>query len=88
MHESKEERANDKQHEEQENWHNELSTATYAKSCAKYSMKGLLSSVTIGIHSVKHLRVNNVLANTPLFAEAFHCAPGAALNPEKRCSIY
>ncbi|KAK6751931.1 hypothetical protein RB195_003382 [Necator americanus] len=55
-----------------------------AKSCAKYSMKGLLSSVTIGIHSVKHLRVNNVLANTPLFAEAFHCAPGAALNPEKR----
>ncbi|EYB97647.1 hypothetical protein Y032_0139g2141 [Ancylostoma ceylanicum] len=33
-------------------------------------------------------RVNNVFANMPEFAEAFHCAPGTRMNPSTRCPLY
>ncbi|KHJ95901.1 peptidase family M13 [Oesophagostomum dentatum] len=55
------------------------------KNCARYSMQELKNRVSSDPHSIEHLRVNKVVANFPEFAEAFHCAPGKPLNPDKRC---
>ncbi|EYC40556.1 hypothetical protein Y032_0607g588 [Ancylostoma ceylanicum] len=55
--------------------------------CSKDSLEALKSSLDLN-HSIGSLRVNNVLANMPEFAEAFHCAPGTRMNPDKRCTLY
>ncbi|EYB84715.1 hypothetical protein Y032_0311g2140 [Ancylostoma ceylanicum] len=56
--------------------------------CTRYSLKETKHMLKGNEHSLTQLRVNNVLANIPEFAEAFHCAPGARMNPEERCSMY
>ncbi|XP_055852771.1 neprilysin-11 [Episyrphus balteatus] len=39
-------------------------------------------------HSSNKERVNNVVANSEYFAEAFTCSKGSKLNPDKKCQIW
>ncbi|EYB81468.1 hypothetical protein Y032_0383g385 [Ancylostoma ceylanicum] len=56
--------------------------------CGRLSLDLTMALLIADVHSLYNIRVNNVLANIPEFAEAFHCAPGTRMNPGKRCSMY
>ncbi|EYC04015.1 hypothetical protein Y032_0090g2366 [Ancylostoma ceylanicum] len=56
--------------------------------CGRFPLNKTIYLLKNDDHSLFDMRVNNVLANIPEFAEAFHCAPGTPMNPEKRCSMY
>ena len=45
-------------------------------------------AVRVDPHSPPRFRVNGSLSNLPAFADAFKCAPGTPMNPNKTCSVW
>ncbi|KAI6171201.1 Peptidase family M13 [Aphelenchoides bicaudatus] len=56
--------------------------------CKKYSTGQQQYIIITDPHSPNEYRINEVLKNVPEFAEAFKCAAGTKMNPNKRCKIW
>jgi putative endopeptidase len=56
--------------------------------CAKMTDEYARLMVQNDPHSHPRFRVNGPVANLPEFAEAFSCAPGTPMHPEKTCSVW
>lgn len=40
------------------------------------------------VHAPPRFRINGAVANTPAFGEAFHCAVGSPMRPQKICEVW
>jgi len=61
----------------------------YAQSwCEKVSPELLETMAHADPHSPPQWRVNGVIVNQPGFGQAWKCAVGTPMNPEKRCAIW
>lgn len=56
--------------------------------CAKLREEAERLMVQTNAHSPPRFRVNGPLMNMPEFAEAFSCAQGTPMKPEKKCSVW
>jgi putative endopeptidase len=56
--------------------------------CSKYREEFAKLRATTDYHSQPNWRVNGSLANTPEFAEAFHCPAGSPMRPKTTCAVW
>jgi endothelin-converting enzyme/putative endopeptidase len=56
--------------------------------CGKYRDEYSRMLVTVDPHSPPQYRVNGTLTDTPEFAAAFQCKPGAKMAPQNRCTVW
>ena len=56
--------------------------------CAKMTDEKLREQLLTDFHPPSEFRVNQVLANQPEFAQAFHCKPGSKMAPKNRCTLW
>lgn len=56
--------------------------------CAKAKEAEMKRRAQVDPHSDPRSRVNGPMSNLSEFAEAFSCAPGTPMNPEKVCSVW
>jgi putative endopeptidase len=56
--------------------------------CSKLREEYERLRVQTNTHSPSRFRVNGPVMNMPEFAEAFACAPGTPMRPEKTCSVW
>lgn len=56
--------------------------------CAKTKEAELRRRAQIDPHSDPRHRVNGPMSNLPAFAEAFQCAPGTPMHPERICAVW
>ncbi|XP_077548538.1 neprilysin-1-like [Haemaphysalis longicornis] len=71
--------------------------AFYVSTCFKWCSQRLRQKAPevgeeyedmVRLYSPLRMRCNVPLMNTPAFAQAFHCPPGAAMNPKERCDLF
>ncbi|XP_033211544.1 neprilysin-2-like [Belonocnema kinseyi] len=56
--------------------------------CKKQTPEYLKDYITYDPHSPPEFRVIGTNSNRPEFTKDFHCPPGSAMNPDKKCSIW
>lgn len=56
--------------------------------CAKAKEAEMRRRVSVDPHSAPRFRVNGPMSNLSEFAEAFECAPGTPMHPEKVCAVW
>ncbi|KIH67030.1 hypothetical protein ANCDUO_02646 [Ancylostoma duodenale] len=56
--------------------------------CAHVRNDQMITLLVSDNHSPSRDRVNQVLANQPEFAAAFHCNVGTPMNPTERCAVW
>jgi putative endopeptidase len=56
--------------------------------CSKYRNEAMRHLVSTNPHAPPKLRVNGPLSNTPEFAQAFGCKPGAKMANKDRCEVW
>ncbi|EYC16283.1 hypothetical protein Y032_0034g2902 [Ancylostoma ceylanicum] len=70
--------------------HHEDSVSTTAATtwCGQETKDSMIYSILTNRHPPDRYRVNQVLANQPEFAAAFHCDVGSPMNPKERCAVW
>ncbi|EPB78565.1 peptidase family M13 [Ancylostoma ceylanicum] len=56
--------------------------------CGQETKDSMIYSILTNRHPPDRYRVNQVLANQPEFAAAFHCDVGSPMNPKERCAVW
>ncbi|KAL6734495.1 hypothetical protein Aduo_005030 [Ancylostoma duodenale] len=56
--------------------------------CGHTTNDAMIYRIITDPHSPRRYRVNQVLANQPEFAAAFHCKLGTPMNPIERCAVW
>ncbi|KAL1920029.1 uncharacterized protein VTP21DRAFT_1175 [Calcarisporiella thermophila] len=56
--------------------------------CENTRPASLVNQVRTDPHSPPRWRVNGAVVNSPAFADAFKCAPGSPMNPQKKCQLW